>query len=136
MVGCACAGINLCKLAQHALAADHFQRQEHVLMAASMLSAIVSSTLPHPTRSVGFVEYTVKELWPGYDLFSDPERVPVGSLVSSLRFVASELMCSGSSTQTLRALPLLARRLTHSRTRFTRFTLLLIVFIGETPCTH
>ncbi|KAJ7996134.1 hypothetical protein DPEC_G00233920 [Dallia pectoralis] len=104
--GCLQAAILTTKIAQYALNTNIGERTKLCLLSAQLFKCLLQTSLPHPNSDLQYASYTLGEqLIPGLDLFSEPNRGPVGTAVSSLAFLCHWLYTSGHH---ITALPMLA----------------------------
>ncbi|XP_019903314.2 cilia- and flagella-associated protein 54 isoform X2 [Esox lucius] len=104
--GCLQGAIMTAKIAQFAFTTNISQRTKFSLLSAQLFKCLLQASLPHPQSDLQYSSYTVgEELIPGLDLFSEPDRGPLGTTVSSLAFLCHWLYTSGHH---ITALPILA----------------------------
>eukprot|EP00892_Ulva_mutabilis_P009551 jgi/Ulvmu1/6969/UM033_0026.1 len=99
-------GACLCgKLARVSYALDLHLQREAALLGATLLAAVLPSSLSHPQRAADAAEYTPVALAEGSNLFRDPYALNMPDLLEGLETVARVLTTAG---QHLAALPVLS----------------------------
>ncbi|XP_024122060.1 cilia- and flagella-associated protein 54 isoform X2 [Oryzias melastigma] len=104
--GCLQAAVIAAKIAQFILTSDINQRTKCCLLSSHLFKCVLGCSMAQPQLDLQYASHTIREeLLPGVDLFSEPRRLHVSSVVSSLHFVCRWLFMTGHH---ITLLPLLA----------------------------
>ncbi|CAB3989196.1 Hypothetical predicted protein, partial [Paramuricea clavata] len=101
MWGCLLAAVTAVNIARYIQTDNADKRLDYCCVAASLLKAMFSCSLPHPTSCCDFALYDIGNgfpvgtLIPGINLFSDPFRCDAKVLLSSTIWLAEELIDTG-----------------------------------------
>ncbi|RVE63832.1 hypothetical protein OJAV_G00140120 [Oryzias javanicus] len=94
--GCLQAAVITAKIAQFILTSDVNQRTKCCLLSSHLFKCVLGCSMAQPQLDLQYASYTIgEELLPGVDLFSEPRRLHVSSVVSSLHFVCHWLFMTG-----------------------------------------
>ncbi|CAK6443787.1 unnamed protein product [Pipistrellus nathusii] len=93
------------KIAQFIKVLDVEKRTNCCILSALLFQGLLRTTLPNPKAERCYAQYEITQLLPGIELFSDPYRANICSVVASLYFVIRELHFA---KQNIIILPLLA----------------------------
>eukprot|EP00736_Rhodelphis_marinus_P003460 Rmarinus@m.25407 len=100
------ATVLLYKLAKYVHVADVGRRLDACVFASKLVHAAFGGDATHPYRIWDFVDYRLKELWRGVDLFEDLHRLEPTVLLEALEFISRELILNDMSLLALPALVL------------------------------
>jgi len=140
--GCLLGGIMAMKLAEYIYRNELDVRLEYTLLAAAFFKSVLSFSLPHPTSDLDYATYSHQfpssaesgqQLLPGVELFSDPYRCDLPSLLSSLHHCSQDLV---TRHHAVKALPVLwlYQHLAHSVCRNVYHTVMAKILKLQAMC--
>jgi hypothetical protein len=90
--GCLGAGVMLGKLSKFCCTTDQERKLENAMLAAELVRAPFSLSLPHPQRLCDFASYSPSQFCIGTNLFSDERRLDCASLITAVMEIAEILI--------------------------------------------
>ncbi|XP_078786741.1 cilia- and flagella-associated protein 54 isoform X3 [Oryzias latipes] len=94
--GCLQAAVTTAKIAQFIRTSDVDQRTKCCLLSSHLFKCVLCCSVAQPQLDLQYASHTIREeLFPGVDLLSEPRRLHVSSIVSSLYFVCHWLYMTG-----------------------------------------
>ncbi|XP_034539939.1 cilia- and flagella-associated protein 54-like isoform X4 [Notolabrus celidotus] len=94
--GCLQAAVLAAKIAQYILTSNISRRTECCLLSAHLFKCVLFCSLTKPQADLQYADYCIgDELLPGVDLFSEPNRLHLGTTVASLNFTCYWLFTTG-----------------------------------------
>ncbi|XP_041808606.1 cilia- and flagella-associated protein 54-like [Chelmon rostratus] len=94
--GCLQAAALTAKIAQHIFTSDISQRTKCCLLSAHLFKCVLCCSLAQPQADLQYASHSIPdELLPGVDLFSEAQRVHLGTTVTSLNFICHWLFTTG-----------------------------------------